>query len=413
MMWIFKPLSSLRLTLVLLVLSLLLVFLGTMAQEPLGLYLAQRRFFQSAFVDLASFVAASKKALQMVHIYLPPSTAADVLAAPWIPVFPGGYLLGSVLLINLIAAHLARFRLTPKKAGILLAHAGLIILLIGQLFTDLLARESAMRLTEGQTKSYSESDRRTELAIVDVTAPERDRVVAIPDTALRTGEVIRHPDLPFSVKVVRFYPNSYITNRSAVPDAPAISAQGPGSRFAAVELPLVTAMDIRDVPSAVVEFVGPNGTLASYLVTEYFGQPQTFSVGQKNFEINLRPRRQYLDFSLTLMDFRHDKYTGTEIPKNFSSQVRLKNPRTGEDREVLIYMNNPLRYKGLTFYQASFDRTDERVTILQVVRNPAWLTPYFACVLVGIGLLVQFLIHLTGFIRRQPSGSAVSQVNAV
>lgn len=412
-MWIFKPLSSLRLTLVLLVLSLLLVFLGTMAQEPLGLYLAQRRFFQSAFVDLASFVAASKKALQMVHIYLPPSTAADVLAAPWIPVFPGGYLLGSVLLINLIAAHLARFRLTPKKAGILLAHAGLIILLIGQLFTDLLARESAMRLTEGQTKSYSESDRRTELAIVDVTAPERDRVVAIPDTALRTGEVIRHPDLPFSVKVVRFYPNSYITNRSAVPDAPAISAQGPGSRFAAVELPLVTAMDIRDVPSAVVEFVGPNGTLASYLVTEYFGQPQTFSVGQKNFEINLRPRRQYLDFSLTLMDFRHDKYTGTEIPKNFSSQVRLKNPRTGEDREVLIYMNNPLRYKGLTFYQASFDRTDERVTILQVVRNPAWLTPYFACVLVGIGLLVQFLIHLTGFIRRQPSGSAVSQVNAV
>lgn len=410
-MWIFKPLSSLRLTLVLLVLSLILVFLGTMAQEPLGLYLAQRRFFQSAFVDLASFVAASKKALQMVHIYLAPSTAADVLSAPWIPVFPGGYLLGSLLLINLTAAHIARFHLSPKKAGILLAHAGLIILLIGQLFTDLLAKESAMRLTEGQTKSYTESDRRTELAIVDVTSRDKDRVVAIPDSALRTGEVIQHPDLPFSVKVVRFYPNSYITNRAAVPDAPPVSSKGPGSRFAAVELPLVTVMDMRDVPSAVIEFVGPKGSLASYLVTEYFGQPQTFELDQRVFEINLRPRRQYLDFSLTLMDFRHDKYTGTEIPKNFSSQVRLQNPRTGEDREVLIYMNNPLRYKGLTFYQASFDRTDDRVTILQVVRNPAWLTPYFACIIVGVGLVIQFLIHLTGFIRRQPAASGAGAVN--
>ncbi|MCC7375716.1 MAG: cytochrome c biogenesis protein ResB [Verrucomicrobiales bacterium] len=410
MMWIFKPLSSLRLTLVLLVLSLVLVFLGTMAQEPLGLYLAQRRFFQSAFVDLASFVAASKKALQMVHIYMAPSTAADVLAAPWVPVFPGGYLLGSLLLINLTAAHISRFRLSPKKAGILLAHAGLIILLIGQLFTDILAKESAMRLTEGQTKSYSESDRRTELAIVDVSAPDKDRVVAIPDSALRTGEVIQHPDLPFSIKVVRFYPNSYITNRPAVPDAPPVSSKGPGSRFAAVELPVVTAMDMRDVPSAVIEFVGAKGSLASYLVTEYFGQPQTFELDQRVFEINLRPRRQYLDFSLTLMDFRHDKYTGTEIPKNFSSQVRLQNPRTGEDREVLIYMNNPLRYKGLTFYQASFDKTDDRVTILQVVRNPAWLTPYFACIIVGVGLVIQFLIHLTGFIRRQPSGSAAGAV---
>ncbi|MBL9134946.1 MAG: cytochrome c biogenesis protein ResB [Verrucomicrobiales bacterium] len=403
MSWIFKPLASLRLTLVLLTLSLILVFLGTMAQEPLGLYLAQRRFFQSAFVDLASFVAASKKALQMIHIYLPPSTAADVLSSPWIPVFPGGYLLGALLLVNLTAAHLTRFQLTAKKSGILLAHAGLIILLIGQLFTDLLARESAMRLTEGQTKSYTESDRRTELAIVDVSAPDKDRVVAIPDSALQTGARLQHPDLPFSVRVVRFYPNSYITNRAAVPDAPVVSSTGPGSRFAAVELPLVTVMDMRDVPSAVVELVGPNGTLATYLVTEYFGQPQAFTMDQKTYELSLRPRRQYLDFSLTLMDFRHDKYTGTEIPKNFSSQVRLKNPRTGEDREVLIYMNNPLRYKGLTFYQASFDKTDDRVTILQVVRNPAWLTPYFACIIVGVGLVIQFLIHLTRFIRRAPS----------
>ena len=107
----------------------------------------------------------------------------------------------------------------------------------------------------------------------------------------------------------------------------------------------------------------------------------------------LRPQRFYLPFSLHLIQFKHDRYPGTDIPKNFSSRVRLQRVDTGEDREVLIYMNNPLRYSGETFYQASFD-PDDKGSVLQVVHNPSWLTPYLACVLVGLGLLVQFLTHL-------------------
>jgi len=100
------------------------------------------------------------------------------------------------------------------------------------------------------------------------------------------------------------------------------------------------------------------------------------------------------------VDFRHDVYPGTEIPKNFSSRVRLMRPATGEDREVLIYMNNPLRYAGETYYQASFD-TDNEGTILQVVKNPSWLAPYAACVLVSTGLVIQFMAHMLGFVRKR------------
>ncbi|MBX3743986.1 MAG: cytochrome c biogenesis protein ResB [Verrucomicrobiae bacterium] len=397
-----KSFASLRLTLVLLVLSVILVFFGTMAQEPLGLYIAQSRFFQSVFVDGASMWASIKKTLQMMGVYLPPSTAADVLHARYFPVFPGGYLLGSLLLINLIAAHSVRFRFTRKKAGIMLVHSGLILLLLGQFFTEVLARESAMRLTEGQTKAYSEADRRSELAIVESLGSDRDRVVAIPDSKLATGASFQKPELPFRLRVVRYYPNSMLTNRVAVPNAPPVT-DGPGTRFAPLELPRVTAMDMRDVPSAVVELIGAQGPIGSYLLTEYFERPQTVTVDGRTFDLSLRLRRIYKDFSLSLIKFRHDKYKGTEIPKNFSSQVRLVNPSTGEDREVLIYMNNPLRYQGLTFYQASFDRLDDRVTILQVVRNPAWLTPYLACVLVGLGLILQFGIHLVAFLRKPPA----------
>jgi hypothetical protein len=91
--------------------------------------------------------------------------------------------------------------------------------------------------------------------------------------------------------------------------------------------------------------------------------------------------------------------------------VRLQNPKTGEDRETDIFMNSPLRYSGLTFYQYQMDagdmaRQQGRVasSVLQVVRNPSWLTPYIGCGLVAAGLLIQFMSHLVKFLsRRKPA----------
>ena len=116
---------------------------------------------------------------------------------------------------------------------------------------------------------------------------------------------------------------------------------------------------------------------------------------------NVRFTRHYKLFSLKLLEFTHDKYLGTEKPKNFASRVRIQRPATGEDREVVIYMNNPLRYGGETYYQASFDPDNDKrankVTILQVFRNPSWIAPYFACSVMALGMAIQFLMHLAGF----------------
>lgn len=397
-----RLLCSLQLTLVLLFLSLILVFLGTMAQEPLGLYISQARFFQSTFVDWASMVAALKKSAQLLNIYVTPVQAADVLSAPWIPVFPGGYLLGGALLVNLLAAHWKRFVFTRRKVGIFLTHAGLIVLILGQLFTDRLASESGIHLTQGETKNYTESDRKSELAILDATDPDKDKVVAIPDSLLLRGAAFALPSLPFTVKVHEYYTHSLITNRASMgASQPAMATSGIGTNFHAIALPNVTDMNFRDVPTAQIEIVSPEGSIGHWLVSGYLDRAQSFDYKGRTYQLVLRLRRYYLPFSLTLLEFRHDKYKGTEIPRNFSSQVRLQNPSKGEDREVLIYMNNPLRYSGLTFYQASFDKRDERATILQVVRNPSWVAPYIACVVVAAGLIIQFLIHLKEFVKRR------------
>ena len=58
-------------------------------------------------------------------------------------------------------------------------------------------------------------------------------------------------------------------------------------------------------------------------------------------------------------------------------------------------------FAGETFYQADWDKADEKGTVLQVVRNPTWLTPYFACVMVAAGMLLQFTTHLVRFAAKR------------
>jgi hypothetical protein len=269
-------------------------------------------------------------------------------------------------------------------------------LLVGQLGTDKLSRESALHLREGEARNYSEAPRQVELAVVETTDPATEMVVAIPQAMLASQKEIRRPELPFVIRVKLFYANSQVTERAAGAQGPPVATQGAGQLATLKEMPRVTEMDSIDIPSAVVDLVTPQGSLGTWLASQFVDKPQSFTLNNRTYELALRPRRYYKPYSIQLLEFRHDVYPGTDIPKNFSSRVRLVNPGTGENREVLIYMNNPLRYGGETFYQSGFD-PDNHGTILQVVHNPSWLTPYLSCALVGIGLMVQFAASLLGF----------------
>jgi hypothetical protein len=368
-----KFFTSLRLTVLCLALGLVLVFAGTLAQVDLGLYKAQNEFFRSFFV------------------YWGPRSAA------WkIPVFPGGYFIGGVLLINLVASHYKRFNFSRDKAGIWLVHFGLILLLLGQLLTDLLSRETSLHLRTGEVRNYSESDRQVELAVIDTTEPGVDKVVAIPQGVLMKQREIQPANLPFTLRVKQFFANSRVEERAANASSPPVATQDVGARAVVTALPRVTEMEQRDIPSAVLEILTPQGSMGTWLVSEFIASGQTFVCGNRTYQLVMRLRRYYKPYSIQLVEFRHDLYPGTDIPRNFSSRVRLQRPDTGEKREVLIKMNTPLRYAGETYYQASFDQ-DDGGTILQVVHNPSWLTPYLSCVLVGAGLMVQFMTHLLGF----------------
>jgi hypothetical protein len=369
-------LVSLRLTVVLLALSILLVFWATLDQVHLGVWAVQQKFFHSFFVFLT-------------------------LGGLRVPVFPGGYLIGGVLLANLVAAHASRFRMGWGKAGIWIAHAGLVLLLLGELVSGLVQQDFQMRLDNGETKNYSESTRRYELAIIDETDPAFDDVVAVPESHLARGAALQNPRLPFRLVPREYYPNAALQMRSQAPGAPASQAtRGLGPQIAAEPLEVTYRENERNIPFATVELAGPEGPLGVWAVSPELGQPQRFEFGGRKWRMAMRPERHYQPFSLTLEKFSHDIYPGTDIPKNFSSKVRINLPDGGAAREVLIYMNNPLRYGGLTYYQASFENNDQ-TSILQVVRNPSWLVPYIACGAITLGLVIQFMIHLVAFARKR------------
>ena len=293
--------------------------------------------------------------------------------------------------------------MSAKKSGIWLTHVGFITLLVGELITGLWQEEFALRLDEGQTRNYAESYRFNELAISDTTDPNFDDVVVIPEKFVAKGEPIQHPKLPFRVVPKVYYPNAALAQRDASsPTAPVTPATtGIGLQALASPLKMTYKQDERNAPAAYVELIGPEGTVGTWLTSaDPRFPPQRFDYGGRSWKIAFRFERNYKPYSLTLLDFSHDRYPGTEIPKNFSSRIKLNTPDGVDDREVLIYMNNPLRYAGLTFYQAGFEN-DDKTTILQVVRNPSWTMPYIACTLMTLGLIIQFGIHLFAFIGRR------------
>lgn len=433
---ILKPFASLTLTVILLAFSMVLIYAGTCAQVHMDIWRVQHEYFHNmiAWVGLEYFI--------------PNFGGHAPRNWPQIPI-PGGYLLGPLLLINLLAAHAVRFKFsikdlwlipqmavigyalytwqmtggaTPmliaialgvlflvtlflvhsKRAGVIVIHLGLVLLLIGEGITSGAAKETRMEITEGSYATYSSDIREPELAVVDKSAAETDRHVVVPKSMLKTGATFNDP-LPFRVTVDEYLANSRPVNASADPSKPSIQddATQPWTVKDAKGVTGVQGGAV-DLPSAFVTVAGKDGRpIGKYLLTVMTRKPQVIDVGGKQYELSLRFQRDYKPFKIHLTDFKFDRYTGTNVAKNFSSDVVLDDPANHEHREVHISMNNPLRYRGETYFQADWDKETEQKTILQVVRNPAATLPYVAILIAGIGLVIHFGVTLINFLSKR------------
>ncbi len=379
--------ASLRLTVALLALSMVLIFVGTLVQARIGVWETVDTYFRSAiaWIDPAMLLRSDG--------------AESALKIP----FPGGMTLGILLFLNLMAAHAARFKLTGRRVGVMVLHAGLILLLVGEFVTAKFADEGLMTVDVGSSSRFVEDVRSVELAVIDPSPEGHDRVLTIPESlvreAMRRGEPLRHDAMPFEVHVERWLPNArLLVARGATP-----ADRGVGREAIAEELPPVRGVDgaQTDAPAALVRLTKNGRTLGTWLLWTNLIEAQRVELDDgRLLGVSLRYRRIYKPYEIHLHEFRHDVFVGTQIPKNFSSRVRIVDDETGTDRETLIWMNNPLRYRGATFYQASY-KPDGSASVFQVVRNPGAALPYIACGLVGGGMALHFSLGMVSFFRKR------------
>ncbi|MEX2091373.1 MAG: cytochrome c biogenesis protein ResB, partial [Pirellulales bacterium] len=276
-----------------------------------------------------------------------------------------GGVAGGVLLTGCVLA----FR---KRAGIVLLHGGVALLMCSELLTGLTAEESQMQIDEGGRANYSSDIRSSELAVVDRADAKTDRVTVVPQSLLEnnvgTSTQIDNPDLPFTIRALRWLTSSNL--RAAPAGVPNPATAGTGLEVLADEARSATGTDREqtvDRPSLYAELFakGTGKSLGVYLFSSLDNE-QPVNVDGHEYSVGLRYKRVYYPFTMALKDFRFDRYTGTNTAKNYSSLVQLVDPAHNVDREVLIWMNNPLRYSGLTFYQQNFDERTEQTSVLQV-----------------------------------------------
>lgn len=386
-----KPLASLKLSVILFALMMVLILAGTLAQTGAGVWTIVDSYFRSVYV------------LIPFQIFIPEKIAR----IPGVFPFPGGFTIGTILFINLLAAHLTRFKLSWKRSGIIVAHLGVLLLLVGEFVTGVFAKEGNMSIKEGASANYVEDIRTSELAVIDPTDADNDFVVVVPERILAHSgpATISHGLLPFDIRILRWMDNSQLLGpmQAKPPGLPKVTA-GVGLQVSAAPAAPATGVDGAnvDVPAAYITLSSNGSDLGTYLVTPNFRDPQLVTVNGKQYGIALRFERSYKPYSLHLIDFKHDVFIGTNTPRNFSSLVTLKDTARNVDREVLISMNNPLRYQGETFYQSAFMPGDTG-TILQVVKNPGWTLPYVSCAMVTLGLLMHFGLRLSTSVRRKVS----------
>jgi len=337
---------------------------------------------------------------------------------------PGGYLLGGLLLTNLLVSAAFRYQLSARHAGIWITHSGLALMLISELVTDLTERESIMVINEGESVNYSKDFHLDEFVLIDESDPAKDHVMSIPidllepasdnSTDFPTIDLAQTDQrFPFMLVVRDFYKNTdFIRPGEGEKSFEVRKPNNSKVKIAPIRQEETFRADEMNFRSAVVELRAKDArekALGEWLVSSFFDiaqyRPQRFEHEEKRYRVEIRRKRYYYDFYVQLLDFRFLRYPGTDRPKDFSSDVQINAP--GElTRKTRIYMNHPLSLEGNTFFQAGFDSVTEKQTRLQVVYNPGSILPYLGLSLVGLGLTVQFLYHLIAFASRRRKASS-------
>lgn len=358
--WLIGP----RLTVYCLAFLFVLTFWGTVYQVEHGLYAAQERFYNSWLILLGGMVP-----------------------------FPGTQLVLTVLTVNLTAYLISM--IGRSTFGILLTHAGLLMLLIGGAITHYFAEESQLTLLEGETSSVAASYHQWELAVWKQDGPVRD-VVAMTADHFRPGDTVRFEAAGLTVQVEDYHRNA----RAFQSVAPVTNAPLNGLGITSLRPARLAREPGENVAGGIFTVQQEGAPPVRVLL---FGEDRSatnFVRGETEWTLALRRQRIPLPFVVKLLDFKREMHPGTAMAKAFSSDVEVN--ADGVDRRLTISMNKPMRDRGYTLYQASYSEQpgQPQMSTFAVTRNYGRLIPYVSTAVIVLGMVWHFVAVLVRRARR-------------
>jgi hypothetical protein len=367
-------LASYKLSCCLFLLLLLLTYLGTMNQVEQGLYQSQQKYFESMFV---------------VH------WAFGALPIP----LPGGYLVMILTFINLFWGAVVRFRWSPSRVGILVAHIGILVLLGGSFVSYVYSESGHMILYENESSDEFEASYEWEIGVSEAAAgPVTEYIIREADfNRLTNGRTrtFKFSGLPFDLKIGDYLPN-------AEPDA----GTGSGLRAAGTlqALPMAREQEQNMAGATVTLVEQQTGAAHEAQLWAGYSAPMVLDAGDKRWNLALRKHRWKLPFAIRLDRFNRELHPRTNMAREFSSFVTKT--EDGTSQEIRITMNEPLRHRGYTFYQSSWGPQnggpDARLySVFSVVRNPADQVPLYSCLITTVGLILHFMQRLLAYLRNE------------
>lgn len=359
--------SSLKLTVICLVILVFLIIWGTIYQTDYGLFAAQQKFFFSWFFLLFGFIP-----------------------------FPGTVLIFWILFINLICVLFFRIGFSSTKFGNTLTHIGIIILFIGGFLSSFTSKESVLSLKEGGVSNLSIAYQKWELAVWKGTQKKRI-VYAVDSDKFKAKDIIKFEMLNLEIKIKDYFTNCNAFVMKNKTEKNAII------NYSGIEVLKVKKNEIKPPQNvAGVIFVINNGNSFKKEILLFGNNPRPTQVriNKNNLFFSIRKKRYSLPFTIKLIDFKRTLYPGSEIVRSYESRVEIETK--GIKREVLISMNKPLRYRNISMYQSSFYITKDgtEYTILAVVKNSVRIFPYISSLTIFLGMLIHFLVMLFKKIKK-------------
>ena len=379
---VLASLGSMKVAVVILLYLGILVFAGTIAQIDMSAYDVQKRYFESWTAPLFFGLHG-----------------------------PGGLPVMAMLFLTLVCGGVLRVRWHKGNLGILVAHMGILLLLLAGYVKYQFSISGMVALFETESSQNFVSFHEWELAVIQQDGlAVRERTVSADELdGAHDGNVMvgggAHGELPFS-----FLVHHWLDNCEPQPASSTVNIRMPIVDGAYLR-PLDTNLRKREVNIAgcYVEVRAATGPVQKAILWGFESRPMLFNdapwvfeVAGQRYGLMLRRKTWQLPFTLRLDQFKKQDHPGSAMARDFSSYVTVQ--EAGRDLPVRIFMNNPLRRDGHVVYQTQFGqdpRNKRYYSVFEIGRNPSDAWPEWSCYVIAVGLLLHFGRKLLGYIRAQ------------